>query len=84
MKLKALFESLKRSLERGEQSDQVKCERIDGLLAQLKKKEKRLLRKLDEEKNSRKYQRLKVELKVVRAQYRKGKKRREDLTQKCR
>ena len=84
MKVKALLENLKKYLDKGEQSDQAKCERIDGLLAQLKKKEKRLLRKLDEEKDSKKYQRLKIELKVVRTQYRKGKKRREDLAKKCR
>lgn len=67
MKINDLLDNLKKRLEKAELSDKAKCDRIDELLGQLKKKEQRLKKKLDEEKNSKKYKRLKTDLKIGRA-----------------
>ncbi|MES9854575.1 MAG: hypothetical protein ABW170_22390 [Candidatus Thiodiazotropha sp. L084R] len=83
MKVKSLLQNLKKMLEKAELSDKVKCDRIDELLIQLEKKEKRLQGKLAKEKNSSKYKRLKIELRIVKAQLKKGKKRRQELSKKC-
>ncbi|MBW9257428.1 MAG: hypothetical protein K1566_05085 [Candidatus Thiodiazotropha sp. (ex. Lucinisca nassula)] len=83
MKINELLDNLKKRLEKAELSDQAKCDRIDDLLEQLKKKEQRLKKKLDEEKNSKKYKRLKTDLKIVQAQLKKGTQRRDELSNKC-
>lgn len=83
MKIESLLQNLKKKLKKAELSDKVKCDRIDELLIQLEKKQKRLQGKLENEKNSSKYKRLKTELKVVQAQLKKGKKRRQELGKKC-
>jgi tRNA A37 N6-isopentenylltransferase MiaA len=83
MNINELLENLKKRLEKAELSDTAKCDRIDELLVQLKKKEQRLKNKLEEEKNSKKYKRLKTDLKIVQAQLKKGIKRRNELSKKC-
>ncbi|MBV2120090.1 MAG: hypothetical protein N0E59_21780 [Candidatus Thiodiazotropha taylori] len=83
MKINDLLDNLKKRLEKAELSDKAKCDRIDELLGQLEKKEQRLKKKLDEEKNSKKYKRLKTDLKIVQAQLKKGTKRRDELSKKC-
>ncbi|MFC1388978.1 MAG: hypothetical protein G8D81_17955 [gamma proteobacterium symbiont of Clathrolucina costata] len=74
---------LKNGWKKRKLSDKAKCDRIDELLGQLEKKEQRLKKKLDEEKNSKKYKRLKTDLKIVQAQLKKGTKRRDELSKKC-
>ncbi|MET0009428.1 MAG: hypothetical protein ABW124_18545 [Candidatus Thiodiazotropha sp. 6PLUC9] len=83
MKIESLLQNLKKMLKKAELSDKVKCDRIDELLIQLEKKQKRLQGKLENEKNSSKFKRLKTELKVVQAQLKKGNKRRQELGKKC-
>jgi hypothetical protein len=83
MNINELLENLKKRLEKAELSDTAKCDRIDELLVQLKKKEQRLKNKLEEEKNSKKYKRLKTDLKIVQAQLKKATKRRNELSRKC-
>jgi hypothetical protein len=83
MKINELLDNLKKRLEKAELSDTSKCDRIDELLTQLKKKEQRLKKKLEEEKDSKKYKRLKTDLKVVQTQLKKGAKRRNELRDKC-
>jgi DNA-binding transcriptional MerR regulator len=83
MKIESLLKNLRKLLEKVELSDSAKCERIDDLLVQLQSKEERLKKKLKEKSDSKKYKRLKTELKIVQAQLKKGKKRRKELTAKC-
>ena len=82
MKIDSLLQNLKKLLDKAVLSDKAKCNRIDELLAQLKKKETRLQAKMKEEKDSKKYKRLKTDLKIVRAQLKKGTKRRDELSKK--
>ncbi|MEJ2622423.1 MAG: hypothetical protein P8163_19880 [Candidatus Thiodiazotropha sp.] len=83
MKINEILEKLKKRLEKAELSDSSKCDRIDELLAQLKKTEQHLKKKLEEETDSKKYMRLKTDLKVVQAQLKKGSKRHNELSRKC-
>ncbi len=70
-------------LDKGERKKKAHCERIDLLLKKLKDKENNLEKKLANENDSDKKKRLKIELKVVAAQRKKGQKRREELDAKC-
>lgn len=83
MNIRTILDNLKKQLDKAEVSDKSKCDRIDELLEKLEKKEKRLQSKLNEEKDSKKYRRLKTDLKIIQAQLKKGKKRRDELSKKC-
>lgn len=83
MGLKKLLENLNDYLNRGEKSDAVRCTRIDELLEKLEEKKKKLEKKLHVEKNQAKKKRLKTDIKIVTLQLKKGHKRREKLSQKC-
>jgi len=71
-------------LDQGERKKKAHCERIDSLLKKLKDKEDNLEKKLADENDPDKKKRLKIELKVVAAQRKKGQKRRKELDAKCR
>ena len=71
-------------LDQGERKKKAHCERIDSLLNKLKDKEHNLEKKLAAENDPAKKKRLKMELKVVAAQRKKGQKRRKEIDDKCR
>lgn len=77
-----LLEKLQKYLKQGEKNDAaVKCERIDSILEKLEKKEQKLKKKLNNEKDKGKRKKLDMELRIVSLQRKKGKKRRKDLEQ---
>jgi len=78
-----VLKRLSNYLDKGERKKKVHCEQIDTLLDKLKDKENSLEKKLSHEKDPDKRKRLKIELKVVTAQRKKGKKRRKELNAKC-
>jgi hypothetical protein len=78
-----LYKKLSDYLDKGEHKKVAHCKRIDDLLHKLKKKEEHLKKKLSKETDTAKKKRLKTELKVVKAQRKKGEKRRTELKAKC-
>ena len=83
MGIKKLVKHLQEQLAKGGKKGHISCDRIDDLLLELGKKEKKLEHKLSEEKNSAKRKHLKLELKIARLQLKKGKKRRAEISSKC-
>jgi Skp family chaperone for outer membrane proteins len=77
-----LIKNLQNQLSKGEKKGKASLDRIDDLLGELKQKEKKLEHKLDNEKNSSERKHLKLELKIVRVQLKKGKARRAELAKK--
>ena len=82
MGINKLIKNLQNQLSKGEKKGKVSMDRIDDLLGELKQKEKKLEHKLDKEKNSSERKHLKLELKIVRVQFKKGKVRRAELAKK--
>ena len=82
MGINKLIKDLQNQLSKGEKKGKAPLDRIDDLLGELKQKEKKLERKLDKEKNSSERKHLKLELKIVRVQLKKGKVRRAELAKK--
>ena len=82
MGINKLIKNLQNQLSKGEKKGKVSMDRIDDLLGELKQKEKKLEHKLDKEKNSSERKHLKLELKIVRVQLKKGKVRRAELAKK--
>jgi Skp family chaperone for outer membrane proteins len=78
-----VLKRLNNYLNKGERKKKAHCERIDTLLNKLKEKEDSLEKKLLDEKDPDKRKRIKIELKVVTAQRKKGQKRRKELNAKC-
>lgn len=83
MPIDDVLKRLNNYLNKGERKKKAHCERIDTLLNKLKEKEDSLEKKLLDEKDSDKRKRIKIELKVVTAQRKKGQKRRKELNAKC-
>ncbi len=83
MPIDEVLKRLSNYLDKGERKKKVHCEQIDTLLDKLKEKESSLEKKLSNEKDPDKRKRLKIELKVVTAQRKKGRKRRKELNAKC-
>ena len=83
MPIEKIVKQLGDYLDKGERKNKAHCERIDGLLGKLKEKEAKLQKKLSEEDDPDKKKRLKIDLKIVEAQRKKGKKRRKELDVKC-
>ena len=79
MGIKKLIKDLQHQLSKGEKKGHVPLDRIDDLLAELKKKEKKLEHKLADEDSSSKRKHLKLELKIARLQLKKGKARRAQI-----
>ena len=82
MGINKLIKNLQDQLAKGEKKGKASLDRIDDLLGELKQKEKKLEHKLDKEKNSSERKHLKLELKIVRVQLKKGKARRAELAKK--
>ena len=83
MGIEKLLENLKDYLDKGTRKKKAHSERIDSILGQLDEKEKKLKKTLDKEKNAGKRKQLKMELKIINAQRKKGAKRRDELQNKC-
>ena len=67
-----LIKGLKKVLSNKGSSNVASRERLDSLLDKLEKKEKKLKQKLDKEKIPKKRKELKLQLKIVTAQRKKG------------
>ena len=83
MPIDEVLKRLNSYLSKGERKKKAHCERIDTLLEKLKEKENRLEKDLKKENDPDKRKRIKIELKVVSAQRKKGQKRRKELNTKC-
>jgi len=83
MGINALLENLNSYLLKGEKKKTAPCDRIDDLLAKLEEKKKKLAKKLEKEQNPTKKKRLSTDLKIVTLQLKKGRKRRQELEDKC-
>ena len=79
MGLEKLIKNLKMQLGKGEQGKSGAIKRIDSLLEQLAKKQNKLKRKIDGEKNPSRRKKLKLELKIASLQRKKGLSRRKEL-----
>ena len=82
MGIKKLIKNLQKQLEKSEKRGKAPLDRIDDLLLEMAKKERKLEQHLSEEKNATKRKHLKLELKMARVQLKKGKKRRAELASK--
>lgn len=78
-----LLENLRKYLRKANRTDAVRCEQIDLILDKLEKKEHRLRKKLDTEKNRGKRKQLDIEVRIISLQRKKGIKRRRELEKKC-
>jgi hypothetical protein len=67
-----LIKQLHKALSTKKRSKDVSRERIDNLLDRLEKKEKKLKQKLDKEKKPKKRKELKLQIKIVSTQRKKG------------
>ena len=84
MGAKNLLEKLHKYLDKGEsKKDAVRCEQIDIILDKLEKKEQKLRKKLDAEKDKNKQRELSMEVRIISLQRKKGSKRRKELKAKC-
>ena len=84
MGVNKILRDLQKNLKKGDKKKAlVHCERIDDLLDKLKKKETKLKKKLAIEKNKHKRKQLALELKIVSLELKKGAKRRNELSKKC-
>ncbi len=84
MGAKNLLEKLHKYLDRGESNkDAVRCDQIDIILDKLEKKEQKLRKKLDAEKDKSKQRELSMEMRIISLQRKKGSKRRKELKDKC-
>ena len=82
MGINKLIKNLKSQLSKGEKKGKASLDQIDDLLCELKQKEKKLARKKDKENITYKRKNLKLDLKIVQVQLKKGKARRAELAKK--
>ena len=82
MGINKLIKDLQKQLSKGEKKGKAPLDRIDSLLLELGLKEKKLKNKLAKEKNTGERKRLKLDLKVVQLQLKKGKKKRSEMAKK--
>lgn len=83
MGMKKIVESLTSYLDEGQRKKRMDCDQITALLDKLGEKEKKLTKKLEQEKNPAKRKKLKTELKIISVQRRKGAERIKELKSKC-
>ncbi|MCB1858450.1 MAG: hypothetical protein KDI63_09270 [Gammaproteobacteria bacterium] len=83
MGLKKLIGNLRDYLDEGEREAFARCDRIDTLLNKLAEKQEKLEKKLENESNASKRKKLKMDLKVIAVQRKKGIVRRQELEDKC-
>lgn len=72
MGLEKLMKKVQACLDASGRKKKVRCESIEELLEKLKGKEEKLKKKLAKEKNSGKRKQLKLELKIIAVQIKKG------------
>ena len=82
MGIKKLIKNLQKQLAKGEKKGNAPLDRIDDLLLEIAKKERKLEQQFSEEKNPAERKQLKLEIKMARLQLKKGKKRRAELAEK--
>lgn len=82
MAINQLIKKLQKSLSEGKGKKQSSSDRIEGLLSELGKKEKKLKRKLAKESNSKKRKDIKLQLKIISTQCKKGMARLKELEKK--
>jgi hypothetical protein len=80
--IRKLIKNLQKQLAKSEKKGKAPLDRIDDLLLEMAKKERKLEQQLSEEKNPTKRKHLKLEIKMARLQLKKGKKRRAELAAK--
>ena len=84
MGIEKLVKNLNKDLEKVERKDaEGRCDRIDELLAKLKKKQKKLKKKLAGETSKNKRKKLALELRIASLELKKGIKRRKELEKRC-
>jgi uncharacterized protein YgiM (DUF1202 family) len=83
MGIEKLLKNLNDYLDKGEKKKTAQCNRIDDLLVKLEEKKHKLEKKLAAENNVTKKKRLMTEVKIVTLQLKKGYKRRNELSEKC-
>ncbi len=81
MDLQKLLKKLGQLLDYSERSGQPDCESVEELLEKLKKKRDKLEKKIDDETSSSKRKSLKLDLKITKAELKKGRKL---FQEKCR
>jgi hypothetical protein len=79
MGVKKLFKKLEKQLLAGEREGYVHHDQVDELLQSIRKKQKKLKKKLQKEKDPGKRKTLKTELKIVALQLKRGGARRDKL-----
>ncbi len=79
MGLEKIIKKLKHYLSESDGKDKAICAHVDELIEKLKKKEKKLQHKIEQEENSDALKKLKLELKVVQLQLKKGDKKRKEI-----
>lgn len=82
MGINKLIKHLQKQLSKGEKKKKAPLENIDELLLELGLKEKKLQQKLAKEKDSGERSHIKLKLKIVQLELKKGKKRRSELANK--
>ncbi len=82
MGLEKIIKQLKEHLDRGGKKKAVRCDAVDDLLKKLEERKKKLEKRLEKESGG-KRKSLKVELKIVNAEIKRGLARRQELKDRC-
>lgn len=83
MGLEKIIKQLQEHLDRGAKKKTVRCDAVDELLDKLEGKRKKLEKKLETTSSGSKRKSLKLELKIVNAEIKRGKQRRDDIKKHC-
>ena len=83
MKLAKILRKLDRLFKKGEESNSVRCEKLDDLLDELKSKEKKIGNVLLKEGDPEMRKKLKLEAKIISMELAKARQRRKELGKKC-
>lgn len=83
MGLEKIIKQLKEHLDRGAKKKSVRCDAVDDLLKKLDERKKKLEKKLDKESSGSKRKHLKLELKIVDAEIKRGRDRRQQIKKSC-
>ncbi len=83
MGIHKLLKKLNKNLNKVEKDDLAHCEQVNDLLRKIHKRKDDLEKLLKKERNVSKKKKLKIGLKIVELQLKKGESRRRELMQKC-
>jgi Rad3-related DNA helicase len=83
MVLGKVIKKLQEYLDKAGRKKAVSCDAVDDLLQQLEEKRKKLEKRLEKEDHGRKRRELKLDLKIVTAELKRGKQRRKELRNRC-